>query len=91
LSRSIDAKTSMNSISDQHSETLKTYLLEALKASNANPPDSEYQRGYLGALVGLFEDLCMTPNERMQHRIIETAALHTKAHQPTLRGSTPPR
>jgi len=70
--RSIEAKTSTNFITE---EKLKSYLLEALKASNANPPDTEYQRGYLGALRALFEDLCMSGNERIQHRVLETAIL----------------
>ena len=60
----------------KNSEALKSYLLEALKASNANPPDTDYQRGYLGALRALFEDLCMTGNERLQHRILERAAIN---------------
>lgn len=61
----------------KHSKKLlKSYLLEALKASNANPPDTDYQRGYLAALLVLFEDLCMTGKERMQHRIMETAAIN---------------
>ena len=60
----------------KYSKKLKSYLLEALKDSNANPPDTDYQRGYLAALLVLFEDLCMTGNERMQHRIMETAAIN---------------
>ena len=67
---------SIEAITDH--KKLKSYLLEALKASNANPPDTEYQRGYLGALRALFEDLCMTGNERMQHRVLETAILHAR-------------
>ena len=60
-----------------NSKNLKSYLLEAIKASNENPPDTDYQRGYLGALLVLFEDLCMTGNDRMQHRIMTRAQINT--------------
>jgi hypothetical protein len=76
MPRSIEAKTSTN-VSPDHNK-LKSYLIEALEGFNADPPDTEFQRGYLGALLALFEDLCMTGNERMQHRVLETATLHVK-------------
>jgi hypothetical protein len=60
----------------KNSEVLKSYLLKALKGFNDDPPDTDYQRGYLGALRALFEDLCMTGDELMQHRILETAAIN---------------
>lgn len=61
----------------KHSKKIKSYLLEALRVSNKNPPpDTDFQRGFQAALLVLFEDLCMTGNERTQHRIMETAAIN---------------
>jgi hypothetical protein len=67
---------SIEAITDH--QKLKSYLLEALKTYNTDPPDTEFQRGYLGALLALFEDLCMTGNERLQHRILEMATLQCR-------------
>lgn len=71
--KSITVKPTPRKHSVTEAPILRRYLLEALKDSNANPPDTEYQRGFLGALLVLFEDLCMTESDREQHRIMGAA------------------
>jgi hypothetical protein len=71
--KSITVKPTPRKHSAKEAPILRQYLLEALRDSNANPPDTEYQRGFLGALLVLFEDLCMTESEREQHLIMGTA------------------
>lgn len=80
--QTINANTTTASTSDySHSDTLKAYLLGTFEACGASPPDTEYQKGYLGALLDLFEDLCMTARERKQARTIDRAKMHVRGYR----------
>jgi hypothetical protein len=53
---------------------LETYLVNAIKSFDADPPSSRYQKGYLAALIDIHEALCMTGPERMKSRLLKRAS-----------------
>lgn len=48
--------------------TIKEYLETAVKAFRDDPADTDFQEGYQAALLGMYEDLFMTQEERSFNR-----------------------
>jgi hypothetical protein len=70
---------------------LKKYLLGMIRSSDDNPPTSDFQKGYLAALIDIMEDLCMTGEERMESRLLGRACTYVRlSRRDDVPGSVPP-
>ena len=49
-------------------EEIKKYIEETISSFKNDPPDTDFQCGYLAAYMSIYEDMFMTREERVLNR-----------------------